>query len=53
MYFQGNKYPCFIQRPELEYREEGESGEKKIYLLIFGRGRNPFKSISAPTLINS
>lgn len=37
MYLEGNKYPCFAQRTELEYREEGESGEKKIYQLLFGR----------------
>jgi len=40
MYLEGNKYPCFAQRPQSEYREESESGEKKIYLLVFGRGRN-------------
>lgn len=40
MYLEGNKYPCFAQRPELKYREEGESGEKKIYQLLFGRGRD-------------
>lgn len=40
MYLEGNKYACFAQRLQLEYEEEGESGEKKIYLLVFGRGRN-------------